>query len=155
MFGFIIVLLASFCFCFQNVIVRILFNEETILGIFETGGFVIPNLQNSFLLMFMRMVLVVPLMASFATKLYPLTWQDIRELGKHEAYPMLRRSLLGGVLMFLYLALLYVSIGLIATGIALTLFFYLPHIHFPIFLGIFGYSFYKVSLDDNGSCVSW
>ena len=86
MFGLIIVLLASFCFCFQNVIVRILFNEQTILGIFETGGFVIPNLQNSFLLMFMRMVLVVPLMASFATKLYPLTWQDIRKLGNHEAY---------------------------------------------------------------------
>ncbi|MDE5095994.1 MAG: DMT family transporter [Trichodesmium sp. St11_bin5] len=132
MFGLIIVLLASFCFCFQNVIVRILFNEQTILGIFETGGFVIPNLQNSFLLMFMRMVLVVPLMASFATKLYPLTWQDIRKLGNHEAYPMLGRSLLGGVLMFLYLALLYVSIGLIETGIALTLFF-----AYPIFTSLF------------------
>ena len=140
MFGFIIVLLASFCFCFQNVIVRILFNEETILGIFETGGFVIPNLQNSFLLMFMRMVLVVPLMASFAAKLYPLTWQDIRELGKHEAYPMLRRSLLGGVLMFLYLALLYVSIGLIETGIALTLFF-----TYPIFTSLFSWVFLSIS----------
>ncbi|MDE5097450.1 MAG: DMT family transporter [Trichodesmium sp. St16_bin4-tuft] len=136
MFGLIIVLLASFCFCFQNVIVRILFNEQTILGIFETGGFVIPNLQNSFLLMFMRMVLVVPLMASFATKLYPLTWQDIRKLGNHEAYPMLGRSLLGGVLMFLYLALLYVSIGLIETGIALTLFF-----AYPIFTSLFSWIF--------------
>ena len=136
MFGFIIVLLASFCFCFQNVIVRILFNEQTILGLFETGGFVIPNLQNSFLLMFMRMVLVVPLMASFATKLYPLTWQDIRELGNNQAYPILGRSLLGGVLMFLYLALLYVSIGLIATGIALTLFF-----GYPIFTSLFSWIF--------------
>ena len=118
------------------MIVRILFNEQTILGIFETGGFVIPNLQNSFLLMFMRMVLVVPLMASFATKLYPLTWQDIRKLGNHEAYPMLGRSLLGGVLMFLYLALLYVSIGLIETGIALTLFF-----AYPIFTSLFSWIF--------------
>ncbi|MGD1804417.1 DMT family transporter [Dapis sp. BLCC M126] len=136
MFGFIIVLLASFCFCFQNVIVRILFNEQTILGIFPTGGFVIPNLQNSFLLMFMRMVLVVPLMASFATKLYPLTWQDIRGLGNNEARPILGRSLLGGVLMFLYLALLYVSIGLIETGIALTLFF-----TYPIFTSLFSWAF--------------
>jgi len=126
MFGFIIVLVASFCFCFQNVIVRILFNEQTILGIFPTGGFVMPNLQNSFLLMFMRMVLVVPLMASFATKLYPLTWQDIRALGNNEARPLLGRSLIGGVFMFLYLALLYISIGLIETGIALTLFFTYP-----------------------------
>ncbi|NES01443.1 MAG: EamA family transporter [Okeania sp. SIO2F4] len=136
MFGFIIVLLASFCFCFQNVIVRILFNEQTILGIFPTGGFVIPNLQNSFLLMFMRMVLVVPLMASFAAKLYPLTWQDIRALGNNEARPILGRSLLGGVLMFLYLALLYLSIGLIQTGIALTLFF-----TYPIFTSLFSWVF--------------
>ncbi|MGD1701445.1 DMT family transporter [Dapis sp. BLCC M229] len=136
MFGFIIVLLASFCFCFQNVIVRILFNEQIIWGIFETGGFVIPNLQNSFLLMFMRMVLVVPLMASFAAKLYPLTWQDIRALGNNEARPILGRSLLGGVLMFLYLALLYLSIGLIQTGIALTLFF-----TYPIFTSLFSWVF--------------
>ncbi len=136
MFGFIIVLLASFCFCFQNVIVRILFNEQTILGIFQTGGFVIPTLQNSFLLMFMRMVLVVPLMASLATKLYPLTWQDIRALGNNQARPILRRSLVGGVLMFLYLALLYVSIGLIETGIALTLFF-----TYPIFTSLFSWVF--------------
>ncbi len=136
MFGFIVVLLASFCFCFQNVIVRILFNEQTIWGIFETGGFVIPNLQNSFLLMFMRMVLVVPLMASFATKLYPLTWQDIRALGNNEARPILGRSLVGGVLMFLYLALLYLSIGLIETGIASTLFF-----TYPIFTSLFSWRF--------------
>ncbi|MEM1172259.1 MAG: DMT family transporter [Cyanobacteria bacterium P01_H01_bin.35] len=140
MFGFIIVLLASFCFCFQNVIVRILFNEQTILGILPTGGFVIPNLQNSFLLMFMRMVLVVPLMATFATKLYPLTWKDIRGLGNNEARPILGRSLLGGVLMFLYLALLYVSIGLIETGIALTLFF-----TYPIFTSLLSWKFLAIS----------
>lgn len=126
MFGFLIVLLASFCFCFQNVIVRVLFNEQTIFGIFQTGGFVIPTLQNSFLLMFMRMVLVVPLMASLAVKLYSRTWQDIRELGNTESRSLLLRSLSGGILMFLYLALLYVSIGLIETGVALTLFFTYP-----------------------------
>ena len=140
MFGFIIVLLGSFCFCFQNVIVRILFNEQIILGIFPTGGFVIPNLQNSFLLMFMRMVLVVPLMASFATKLYPLTWQDIRALGNNEARPILGRSLVGGVLMFLYLALLYLSIGLIETGIASTLFF-----TYPIFTSLFSWRFLGIA----------
>ncbi len=139
MFGFVIVILASFCFCFQNVIVRILFNEQTILGIFATGGFVIPNLQNSFLLMFMRMVLVVPLMASFATRLYPLTWQDIRALGNNEARPILGRSLVGGVLMFLYLALLYLSIGLIETGIASALFF-----TYPIFTSLLSWGFLAI-----------
>ena len=134
MLGFLIVLLASVFFCFQNVIVRVLFNEHTILGIFQTGGFVTPNLQNSFLLMFMRMLLVVPLMAFLAPKLYPSTWKDIRQLRNLEQRTLLLQSVGCGFLMFLYLALLYISIGLIPTGIALTLFF-----TYPVFTALFSW----------------
>ncbi|MGJ3248416.1 MAG: DMT family transporter [Elainellaceae cyanobacterium] len=126
MLGFAIVLLASTFFCFQNVIVRVLFNEYTILGIVQTGGFVAPSLQNSFLLMFMRMVVVVPLMAIVASKLYPPTWSDLQKLGRADHRTLLMQSIGCGILMFLYLALLYLSIGLIPTGIALTLFFTYP-----------------------------
>jgi drug/metabolite transporter (DMT)-like permease len=124
--GFFIVLLSSFCFCFQNVIVRVLFHEQTILGIYQTGGFVTPTLPNSFLLMFMRMLLVVPLMAVLASKLYPATWKEIAGLRQLEQRRLLLQAIAGGVLMFLYLALLYVSVGLIPTGIAMTLFFTYP-----------------------------
>ncbi len=122
MLGFLIILLASISFGCQNVIVRILFREQTILGIFETGGFVTPNLQNSLLLVLLRMLLVVPMMALLVTKVYPPTWQDIRKLGNLEQPRMLLHSIGGGVLMFLFLVLLYMSIGLVPTGIAVTLF---------------------------------
>ncbi|MEW6492581.1 MAG: EamA family transporter [Cyanobacteriota bacterium] len=134
MLGFLIVLLASVFFCFQNVIVRVLFNEHTILGLFHTGGFVTPTLQNSFLLMFMRMLLVVPLMAFLAPKLYPPTWKDIRQLRNLEQRPLLLQAVGCGLLMFLYLALLYVSIGVIPTGIAMTLFF-----TYPVFTALFSW----------------
>jgi drug/metabolite transporter (DMT)-like permease len=137
MVGFLIVLLASFFFCFQNVIVRILFNEQNLFGLFQVGGYLDPTLENSFLLMFMRMVLVVPLMASLAGKLYPRTWQEIRQLGQRESRPLLLRSLVGGGLMFLYLALLYLSIGLIETGIAMTLFF-----TYPVFTALLSWQFF-------------
>lgn len=137
MLGFLIVLLASFFFCFQNVIVRILFNEQHMFGSFQVGGYVAPTLENSFLLMFMRMVLVVPLMASLAVKLYPHTWQNIRQLGSIESRPLLWRSLAGGGLMFLYLALLYLSIGLIETGIAMALFF-----TYPVFTALFSWQLF-------------
>lgn len=126
MLGFCLVLAAAFCFCFQNVILRVLFTEQTIAGFLHTGGFVTPTLPNSFLLMFMRMAVVVPLMASLATRLYPNTWQEIRAISTSGKRRWLGRSLAGGGLMFLYLALLYVSVGLIPTGIALTLFFTYP-----------------------------
>ena len=134
MLGFLIVLLASVFFCFQNVIVRVLFNEYTILGVFQTGGFVTANLHNSFLLMFMRMLLVVPLMAFLAPKLYPPTWKDIRQLWNVEQRTLLLQSVGCGFLMFLYLALRYISIGLIPTGIALTLFF-----TYPVFTAVFSW----------------
>lgn len=132
MLGFLIVLLSSFFFCFQNVIVRV--HLKTFLGLFRTGGFVTPTLQNSFLLLFMRMLLVVPLMAFLAPKLYPSTWKDIGELRNLEQRLLLMQSVGCGFLMFLYLALLYISIGMIPTGIALTLFF-----TYPVFTALFSW----------------
>ncbi|HEY9641386.1 MAG TPA: DMT family transporter [Coleofasciculaceae cyanobacterium] len=137
MVGFLIVLLSSFFFCFQNVIVRILFHEQTMFGLFQMGGFVAPTLQNSFLLMFMRMLLVVPLMACLAPKLYPATWKEIGQLRHLEQRPLLLQSIGCGVLMFLYLALLYISIGMISTGIALTLFF-----TYPVFTALFSWRWF-------------
>lgn len=121
----VIVLISSLFFCVQNVVVRVLFKEFTLFGMASTGGFVTPTLQHSFLLLFMRMLLVVPLMAGAASHLYPHTWQDIRRL-RQERRSLLMQAIASGGLMFLYLALLYWSVGLIPTGVALTLFFTYP-----------------------------
>ena len=126
MIGYGLVLLAGIFFTFQNLIVRVLFNQADLLGALSTGGFVEPNLPNSFLLLFMRTALGVPLMAPLLTMLYPKAWEDIRNLRHSTQRSELKLALGGGVLMFLYLALLYVSIGQIAAGIALTLFFTFP-----------------------------
>lgn len=132
--GFLIVLLSAVFFCFQNVIVRVLFTQHMLLGVFQTGGFVTPTLPNSFLLLFMRMLVVVPLMALLAPKLYAPTWKEIANLRALERRPLLLQAIGGGTLMFLYLALLYVSLGLIPTGIALTLFF-----TYPVFTALFSW----------------
>lgn len=137
MVGFLIVLLSSVFFCLQNVTVRVLFNDVNIFGIWQTGGFVPPTLENSFLLLFMRTVLVVPIMAAVSSRLYGTTWKDIASLRHAEQRPTLRYAIAGGVLMFLYLVLLYISIGLIPTGIALTLFF-----TYPIFTALFSWRFF-------------
>ncbi|MGF1490929.1 MAG: DMT family transporter [Microcoleaceae cyanobacterium] len=137
MVGFLIVILAACFFCAQNLIVRILFNSSAIFGVFETGGFVTPTLQNSFLLLFMRMAVVVPLMSALNPRLYSRTWQEIGQLKQTEYRPLLLRAIAGGGFMFLYLALLYVSIGLIPTGIALTLFF-----TYPIFTALFSWKLF-------------
>ncbi|MFN5516224.1 MAG: DMT family transporter [Cyanobacteriota bacterium] len=124
MLGFFLVLVAAVFFCVQNLIVRVLFTEQTLLGLWPTGGFVAPALRDSLLLLWMRMLIVVPLMASLAQKLHPAMWRDIAGLGRRRS--LLIQSLVSGFLMFLYLLLLYIAVGLIPTGVALTLFFTYP-----------------------------
>jgi drug/metabolite transporter (DMT)-like permease len=85
-----------------------------------------PTLPNSFLLMFMRMVVGVPLMAVLMPPVYGEFWPDLRRLGAPQYRRELGLALVGGGLMFGYLALLYVAVGRIAAGIALTLFFTFP-----------------------------
>ena len=124
--GYGLVLLAGVFFCSQNLIVRVLFTPSSLLGHLETGGFVAPTLANSFLLLFMRMAVGVPLMLGLLPLVYPRLWSDLRQLHQPRSRPDLILALTGGVLMFSYLALLYVAIGRVAAGIALALFFTFP-----------------------------
>ncbi|BCL34230.1 DMT family transporter [Nostoc sp. MS1] len=140
------VLLSSFVLTFHNVTVRVLFSEHLVLGLFVLGGYVKPDLQNSFLLMFMRMLLVVPLMAALAFKLYPSAGKEFQELFSRERFDVLIQALGCGILMFIYIAALYVAIGLIPTGIALTLFF-----TYPVFTALLAWKFFG----DRPSVFRW
>jgi drug/metabolite transporter (DMT)-like permease len=137
--GFVVVIASSIFFCIQNVIVRVLFNDCTLFGVIQTGGFVSPTLQNSFLLMAMRMMWVVPLLALLASNLYAKSWEEIRQLTHSDHQRQLLHAVGGGFLMFTYLAFLYLAIGLIPTGIALTLFF-----TYPAFTALFSWRFFGV-----------
>lgn len=135
--GILTVLLSAFVLSFHNVAVRVLFSEHLVLGLFVLGGYVKPDLQNSLLLMFMRMLLVVPFMASLALKLYPSVGKEFRDLFRRERTDTLLQALSCGVLMFVYIALLYIAIGLIPTGIAMTLFF-----TYPVFTALLAWRFF-------------
>lgn len=137
MLGILTVLLSSFVLTFHNVTVRVLFSEHLVLGLFLLGGYVKPDLQNSFLLMFMRMLLVVPLMASLSLKLYPSAGKELKDLFTSARRDVLIQALGCGVLMFVYISTLYVAIGLIPTGIALTLFF-----TYPVFTALLSWKFF-------------
>ncbi len=142
MVGFLTVLLAAFCFCFQNVIVRVLFTQHRVLGLLPgagwvMGGYVTPTLPHAFLLLVMRMAVVVPVLAVLSPWIYPDMGKDLRRLGRPEWRSHLGLAIAAGSLMFLYLALLYIAIGLIPTGVALTLFF-----TYPVFTALFSWQLF-------------
>lgn len=89
----------------------------------------------------MRMLLVVPLMASVAFKIYPSAHKEIQSLFRQERRDVMLQSFGCGVLMFMYITLLYIAIGLIPTGIALTLFF-----TYPVFTALLSWRFFGDAL---------
>ncbi len=144
--GLLIVLLAAIFFCFHNVIVRILYSQQNILGIWQVGGFVTPTLSHSFLLLLLRMLWVVPLMALISQRLYGDTWREIHQLKQPSHRSIIWEAMGCGFLMFLYLVLLYISISFIPTGIAITLFF-----TYPIFTALLAWRLFN----DAPSVLRW
>lgn len=124
--GFIFVLLSSLFLSLQNVLITIIFNKSRIFGQFEIGGFVAPSLGNSLLVLWLRMLVVVPLAAIFVTLLYPTVWRDIKQFLQSKDLPLFINVVASGFFLFLSQVLIYLALGLILPGVAIAIFFVYP-----------------------------
>jgi drug/metabolite transporter (DMT)-like permease len=124
--GFVLVLLSALALSFQNVVVAIILNPSQIFGVFQVGGFISPSVGNSLLILWLRMVVVVPLMAALATVLYPNVWRDIRQFIQSNDRPLWINVLGSGFFLFLSQVLIYMALGPLSPGIAVTIFFLYP-----------------------------
>ncbi|MDB9315238.1 EamA family transporter [Spirulina sp. CS-785/01] len=129
--GFLLILLSSLALSFQNVVIKLilssfalfpwLFGEQ-----FTLGGYISPGFGNSILILCLRMVVVVPLMSVLAQFLYPNSWPDIRRFfqsGDKDAY----WKVVGcGFFLFVSSVFIYMALGQLTPGVALTLFFVFP-----------------------------
>lgn len=125
MLGFVVVLIGSFSLATQNVLLRVIFIEASLFGLFS-GGLLQPSLASSLLTLQMRSLLMLPIMAAFSTRMYPQTWASLRQLFDAEQRSLLRLSILSSTFLWLALALLFVAIAQIPAGVATVLFFSHP-----------------------------
>lgn len=143
--GLVMVLLSTFALSVHNVVVKIVgngvFNPTTksfvlqpakLLGWFDVGGFLQLGLGNSFLLLWLRMLIVLPMMIPVAMFLYPSVWTDVKKLLLSRD----RRSLISiigsGAFLFLSQSLIYIAIGQIGPGPAVTILFMYPMVTVPL-----------------------
>ncbi|MCW6038323.1 EamA family transporter [Spirulina subsalsa FACHB-351] len=124
--GFILVLLSSLALSLQNVVIRIILSPSTIFGWREIGGFITPGFGNSLLILFLRMVVVVPCMAILAQVLYPSSWSDIRRYLQSKDWAGFSQMIACGFFLFASSAFIYMALGDLSPGVALTLFFIFP-----------------------------
>nr|WP_290222098.1 DMT family transporter [Trichocoleus desertorum] len=136
--GLILVLLSSVALSFHNVVVKVLFKSHMVLGIGQLGGVITPGLGNSLLILWMRMLIVVPLLALLAPVLYPPMWQEIKRFLLAPDRRPLRNVVGSGAFLFLSQVLIYTALAQIAAGTAITIFFIYPTITVFLAWKIFG-----------------
>ncbi len=124
--GLILALLSSITISFQNIITRAILSAQSLFGLWE-GQVLAPGAGNSLLILGMRMLFVVPLMGFIlAPILYPNTWRDIKQLANPEKRGSLWIVVGSGLFLFMSQFFIYIALGNIPTGVAITLFFIFP-----------------------------
>jgi drug/metabolite transporter (DMT)-like permease len=124
--GLVLVLLSSLLLAFQNVVISVIFNKSSILGVFELGGFATTTVGNSLLVLWLRMLIVVPFMAILASVIYPPMWQEIKQVARTKDWLLVMNVVASGFFLFLSQVLIYLALGFLSPGIAVTSFFIYP-----------------------------
>ena len=125
--GFMLVLGASVVLSLQNILVRTIFFKSSIFGTFNFGGLIQPSIPNSFMLLLLRMLFATPVMwlvAKFVFRVDVL--RDFQQLLLPSRRLLFSRVAFSALLQFGSFAFIYVALGILKPGLAVTLFFIFP-----------------------------
>ncbi|MEQ8757452.1 MAG: EamA family transporter [Coleofasciculus sp. G1-WW12-02] len=125
--GLVLVLLSLLAIAFENVFVNIIFNATASAGVSApVGGFWLPTLGNALLVLWSRMLVVVPMAAILSWGFYPGVWRDIQQVVRSRNWGLFGTLVCSGFSVFLSKVLLYWALGIIAPGVAVIIFFIYP-----------------------------
>jgi len=116
MVGLFVMLLAAGFLSIQNVIVRIFFQGNA-----QLGGILPSDFEHTVLFLQTRTLFMVIFLSLLAWRIYPQAFGEI-----FQARSRLKFPLLSGTIYFITVILLYLAIGSIPAGIAVTVFFIHP-----------------------------
>ncbi|MEL6401439.1 MAG: EamA family transporter [Cyanobacteria bacterium J06626_4] len=136
--GLTFIILSTLALSFHNVLVGIIGYGGQIFGQIPVAAVFPLNIPNSLLLLWLRMLVVLPLMVVVAGKIYPKVWADIRKfLGARDKRPLFQ-VIASGCFLFMSQVLIYKAISDIGPGVAVTLLFMYPLITVPLAWFLFG-----------------
>lgn len=119
------VTLSVFNICLK-IILKTSPEPRNIFGILEIQGVISPGFGNSLLILFLRMIVVMSIMPILSSILYPAVWSDIKHFLQSKDYGHMFKVVGTGFFLFLSQVAIYIAIGNIPTGIAITIFFIYP-----------------------------
>lgn len=96
------------------------------------------DLSQVLMLLWLRMLVVLPVIALVATRLYPEVWRDLVQLFKASDRRPLFQVILSGVFLFVSQVLIYQAIAMGGAGVAIALLFTYPLLTVPLAWCLFG-----------------
>jgi drug/metabolite transporter (DMT)-like permease len=118
---------ASVVLSLQNILVRIIFSNSNILGMFQFGALIKPSVSNSFVLLLLRMLFATPIMWLVAKFIFRVdVFRDFQQLLTPNRKLLLWRVSFSALLQFVSFAFIYIALSILNPGLAVTLFFIFP-----------------------------
>ncbi|NJN72543.1 MAG: EamA family transporter [Limnothrix sp. RL_2_0] len=136
--GLMLILFSSLILSLQNVVISIILNQSSIFGLIKTGGYISPGIGNSLLILFLRMVFVVPAMCLIARSLHPSSFKDIEKFIQTKDWMLFLKAAGSGFALFLSQVLIYTALGPLSPGVAITIFFIFPIVTLLLAWFVFG-----------------
>jgi len=127
--GLIFALLSATVLSVFNVSIKIVLQgqePDLIFGQIPVEGVITPGFGNSLLILFLRMIVVCLLMPFLAAFLYPPVGNDIVESIKSSDKDLWLKVIGSAFFLFLSQVFIYIALGNVKAGIAVTLFFIYP-----------------------------
>lgn len=127
--GLIFAVLSAIVLSIFNVSIKIVLQgkePDLIFGQIPVEGVITPGFGNSLLILFLRMIVVCLLMPFLAAFLYPAVGSDIVQSIKSNDKDLWWKVIGSAFFLFLSQVFIYIALGNIQAGIAVTLFFIYP-----------------------------
>lgn len=136
--GLMMVVFSTLALSLHNVIVGVIGYGGQLFGRIPVAEVLPLTIPNSLLLLWLRMVVVVPLLALVAPRLYPNVGNDLRQIFHRDYRRPLGQVIASGSFLFLSQVLIYKAIADVGPGVAVTLLFMYPLITVPLAWFLFG-----------------
>ncbi len=127
--GLVFAVLSAIVLSLFNVSIKMILKGATpkmVFGAIPVEGVITAGFGNSLLILFLRMIVVCLLMPFLAAFLYPAVGNDIVRSIKSKDKDLWLKVIGSAFFLFLSQVCIYIALGNVATGIAITLFFIYP-----------------------------
>lgn len=133
--GLVCMVLATLAIALHNVWVGGVSSGQILSAGTVTGMLTVPQVL---MLLWLRMLVVLPVIALGATRLYPEVWRDLGQLFTAPDRRPLFHVMISGVFLFFSQVLIYKAISTAGAGVAITLLFTYPLLTIPLAWFLFG-----------------